>query len=112
MNRDIIYDSKEDMFSGSHSEDCRCKSCHKLLKQLFKRLSYSYRHRDYYKWIGPEDGQNPDGTRKGVEHFVYTWPWYDGLVDWVMIDVLDKDYTYNRAFGLRWHKVWILSKIF
>jgi len=49
----------------------------KILKQLFKRLSYSYRHQDYYKWIGPEDGQNPDGTRKGVEHFVYTWPWYD-----------------------------------
>ena len=84
----------------------------KLLKQLFKRLSYSYRHQDYHKWIGPEDGYNEDGTRKGVHHFVYTWPWYDGLVDWIMIDVLNMDYTYNHAtYGRGWHKVLILDRV-
>ena len=84
----------------------------KLLKQLFKRLSYNYRHQDYYKWIGPEDGYNEDGTRKGVHHFVYTKLWYNGLIDWIMIDVLKMDYTYNRAtYGNGWHKVWMLDKV-
>ena len=82
------------------------------MKQLFKRLSYSYRHYDYHKWIGPEDGLNPDGTRKGVVHFVYTTPWYNGIIDWIMVDILDMDYSYNRNGNFGWSKVWRLSRIF
>jgi len=83
-----------------------------MLKQLFKRLSYSYRHQDYYKWIGPEDGYNADGTRKGMEHFVYTKPWYNEFINWIMIDVLDMDYSYTRIGGLGWSKCWRLSRLF
>ena len=80
------------------------------IKQLFKRLSYSYRHHDYWKWIGPEDGIDLDGERLGEHHFVYTIPWYNGLVDWFMIDVFKMDYTYNR-FMNSWHKVHNLTSI-
>ena len=83
-----------------------------MLKQLFKRLSYSYRHQDYYRWIGPEDGYNTDWTRKGMEHFVYTDPWYNEFINWIMIDVLDMDYSYNRIGGLGWSKSWRLSRLF
>ena len=83
-----------------------------MFKQLFKRLSYSYRHQDYYKWIGPEDGYNADGTRKGMEHFVYTKPWYNEFINWIMIDVLDMDYSYTRIGGLGWSKCWRLSRLF
>ena len=83
-----------------------------MLKQLFKRLSYSYRHQDYYKWIGPEDGYNADGTRKGMEHFVYTEPWYNEFINWIMVDVLDMDYSYTRIGGLGWSKCWRLSRLF
>ena len=85
-----------------------------MLRKLFKRLSYSYRHRDYHKWIGPEDGYYPDGTRKGVHHFVYTEPWYNEFINWIMVDVLDMGYSYNHKgysrFG--WTKVWRLSTLF
>jgi|10_taG_2_1085330.scaffolds.fasta_scaffold39858_4 hypothetical protein len=85
-----------------------------MFKQLFKRLSYSYRHQDYYKWIGPEDGYNADGTRKGMEHFVYTEPWYNEFINWIMVDILDMGYSYNRKgygrFG--WTKVWQLHALF
>ena len=84
----------------------------RLFKQLFKRLSYDYRHYDYHKWIGPKDGQNPDGTRKGVHHFIYTDKWYNGLIDWIMFDVLDTDYAYNYSSLLGWHKFWNFSRIF
>ena len=83
-----------------------------MLKQLIKRLSHEYRHQDYYKWIGPEDGQNPDGTRKGVHHFIYTCSWYNGLIDWIMIDVLDMDYAYNRTGRFGWGKVWRFDRLF
>jgi len=83
-----------------------------MLSNLFKRLSYSYRHHDYYKWIGPEDGYNSDGTRKGMEHFVYTIPWYNEFIGWVMVDVLDMDYSYNYMSGWGWSKVWRLSTLF
>jgi len=83
-----------------------------MLSNLFKRLSYSYRHHDYHKWIGPEDGYLPDGTRKGMEHFVYTEPWYNEFIGWVMVDVLDMDYSYNYMSGWGWSKCWRLSRLF
>ena len=85
-----------------------------MLRLLVKRLSYSYRHRDYHKWIGPEDGYYPDGTRKGVHHFVYTEPWYNEFINWIMVDVLDMGYSYNhKGYGrFGWTKVWRLSTLF
>jgi len=84
------------------------------MKQLLKRLSYSYRHHDYYKWIGPEDGYNSDGTRKGVEHFVYTDPWYNAIIDCIMLDVLKMDYTWRYYTGIfsGWSKCWNLDSLF
>tara|TARA_R100000750_G_scaffold55864_1_gene42164 strand:- start:263 stop:544 length:282 start_codon:yes stop_codon:yes gene_type:complete len=81
------------------------------MKQLFKRLSHSYRHHDYHKWIGPEDGRHPDGTRKGVVHFIYTDPWFNAIIDWVMWDILKMDYTYHYIGQLGWSKVYDLDKI-
>ena len=78
----------------------------RLFKQLYKRLSYDYRHYDYERWIGPEDGYNSDGTRRGVHHFVYTCPWYNGLIDWIMFDVFNMRYTYNYTSGTGWHKIY------
>ena len=83
-----------------------------MFKKLSIRLSYSYRHHDYYKWIGHEDGYNTDGTRKGMHHYVYTHPWYNEFINWVMVDVLDMGYSYNRDGWCGWHKVWRLSRLF
>ena len=81
---------------------------------LFKRLSYSYRHHDYYKWIGPEDGYHSDGTRKGMEHFVYTDPWWNAIIDWMMLDVLKMDYAWHYSTGIfhGWSKCWSLDRLF
>ena len=81
------------------------------MKQLFKRLSHSYRHQDNHKWIGPEDGRHPDGTRKGVVHFIYTDPWFNAIIDWVMWDILKMDYTYHYIGQFGWHKVYDLDVI-
>jgi len=81
------------------------------MKQLFKRLSHSYRHHDYHKWIGPEDGRHPDGTRKGVVHFIYTDSWFNAIIDWVMWDIIKMDYTYHYIGQFGWHKVYDLDII-
>ena len=84
-----------------------------MLSNLFKRLSYSYRHHDYHKWIGPEDGYLLDGTRRGMEHFVYTDKRYNAIIDWIMLDVFKMEYTWNYSKGVfsGWSKYWDLDLI-
>ena len=85
-----------------------------IIKQLSNRLSYSYRHHDYYRWIGPEDGYYSDGTRKGMNHYVYTYPLYNAIIDYIMLDVLKMDYTWNYSTGEfgGWSKYWNLDSLF
>jgi hypothetical protein len=84
------------------------------MKKLIHRLSFNYRHHDYHKWIGPEDGHYSNGIRKGVAHFVYTDPWYDAVIDWIMLDVFNMNYSFNRTsinkYG--WSRVYTLDSIF